>query len=399
MTISDELIRHYPWLPSLKTYYSNVASKDPSEFVVDAFSKGSNGEIQDRVLNLFRAAFENSESVSDYKADDLNVYLYLLLKILLYILNNNSLSNRIANLYSKIAYGEMVEESDAHLFSIFLDLNLKVNYYDIPIKYGINITKDEHETLETRFTIYYTDFLHLASSLRDDYRKLINNFLSEGYIFIQKRSLVRLIQEYVRKKILEIKSDDNSSEDRFRKKLIEIKELKEIVERIQNEWDLKKEKFEYSVEIGFKDGTDLSKNFPPCIKEILTRAKEGQNLIHLERLFLVFFLHALKYPNDKIVNVFSTLPDFNREKTEYQVNFAKKKGYTPHSCSTLKSLGLCTGVKYKDEICVDGYYSKKLEVQKKLTHPLFYVQLKQYRLSAKKESVGKNIKTKTQGKE
>ena len=88
------------------------------------------------------------------------------------------------------------------------------------------------------------------------------------------------------------------------------------------------------------------------------------------------------------------MPDFNREKTTYQVNFAKKKAYTPHKCDTLKSLNLCKADKDKHKICLEGYYSKKDEIQKNLTHPLFYVQLRKYR-EYKKDNINDNLGIKT----
>ncbi|MCK4479340.1 MAG: hypothetical protein KAV01_02330 [Candidatus Lokiarchaeota archaeon] len=60
------------------------------------------------------------------------------------------------------------------------------------------------------------------------------------------------------------------------------------------------------------------------------------------------------------------------------MEFAKKKGYVPHACSTIKSLNLCMAQKHNDKLCLDGYFSKKNNKQKKISHPLFYVQFKQY---------------------
>ena len=155
-------------------------------------------------------------------------------------------------------------------------------------------------------------------------------------------------------------------------------------------WESKKEELEYSIDITFKEGKDYSGVLPPCIKEILSKAQEGQNLTHTERLFILWFLNALKYPEDKIINVFSTLPDFDREKTAYQVKYAMKKGYTPYSCNSLKSYTLCMANQYKDKLCLDGYYSSKLLVQKQISHPLFYVQYKQYKSSFKLKTEEKN---------
>ncbi len=378
-----DLVKRYPWLPSLKKYSYIDSKDDPYEYLLELFSKYPNGEIQERVFKFFRAAFENIEYLSGHKNDDLNIYLYLILRILLYILDNKPISNRIANLYSKITNNELLKEADATVYEICQDLNLKIKYYQPPINYGINISKDQKQILETNFRIHYADYLKLAANLRDEYRKLVNNALSEGYVFIQKRSLIRLIQEYVRRKFLNNEDDEGKSSNKFKKNLLKIQEFKEIYDNILSHWELKKEEFEYNFEISFKKGSNISKDFPPCIKDILLKAEEGQNLTHIERLFITFFLNALDYPEDEIINVFSTMPDFDKKKTEYQINFAKRKGYIPHSCATLKSLNLCMAVKYNDQICLEGYFSKKLDTKKTLAHPLFYIQLKQYRGSKK----------------
>jgi len=334
LNIRIELLNHYPWLPSLKDHYADLNAQD---FIKELFRKYPKEEIQKRVLRIFKAAFQNLEQVSNYKSDELNVYLYLLLKILLYILDNRSITNRIANLYSKVNYAELIQESDANIDVICEDLDLEVLYYELPINYGAHITKNQRENLQTNFRIHFIDYLKLAAHLRDDYRKLINNHLTGVYVFIQKRSLIRLIQEHVRVKVLPKESDDKATLKAYREKYFKTEGFKEIYDSILEEWKEKKEDFEFK-EFKFAKGSDLSESFPPCLKEILQKAQDGVNLTHNERLFMVFLLHALEYPVEKIVDIFSVLPDFNREKTLYQVNFALEKKYTPHKCDTLKSL-------------------------------------------------------------
>jgi len=209
----------------------------------------------------------------------------------------------------------------------------------------------------------------------------VNNALMDGYVYIQPKSLNRLIQEYVRLKILSYNDKNLGKFD----DLFKIEEFKDLYDTISAIWEHKKNEFEYSFDVKFKPGEDMGEILPPCIKEILSKAKEGQNLIHTERLFIVWFLNALDYPVDMIVEVFSTLPDFNREKTLYQVKYAKKKGYTPYSCKTLKSNTLCLAAKYKDTLCLTGY-GKNLNEKKKISHPLFYVQYKRFVASIKKKS-------------
>jgi len=396
LSVPIELINHYPWLPSLKEFYSDIASKPLSEFISTIFTEDFSEEIQIRVIEIFKAGFDNLENVSYYKFDRVNIYLYLLLKILLFTLDKKMITNKIANLYSKINFNDLIQENDYNIYSICEDLKLDILYSMEPMEYGLNLFKDQRELLKTNFRIHYTDYLKLASNLHDEYRKLINNVLSKGYVFIQKRRLIRLIQEFIRDKIE--MEEDKTSLKALKNELFKVNEFKELYENILSQWELKKEEFEYPFEIGFKEGSDISNSFPPCINEILLKANEGQNLIHIERLFLVFFLHALNYPVEKIIAIFTTMPDFDKEKTTYQVNFAKKKGYTPHKCNTLKSLNLCMAIKYKDEICLKGYYSKKVETQKKITHPLFYVQLKQFRISKKKDFAKNQSKDKDERK-
>jgi DNA primase large subunit len=357
-----------------------------------AFEKYSNSEIQLNIIKLFKTAFENLESITGYKKDESNLYTYLILKILLYTLNNKQIVHRVANLYSKISYDLLTDENDANIYAICKDLHLDFIYYQDPITYGVNIIKEQKEILKTNFRIYFIDYLKLSSNLKDEYRKLVNNSLFEGYVFIQKKNLIRLLQEYIRLKF-DLNEIKNPKElELFKKEIFSIPEFKELYESILHEWDLKKEQFEYTSDIIYREGKDISSSFPPCLKEILLRAQDGQNLLHIERLFLVFMLHSLNYPTDKIVNIFSHLPDFDKNKTEYQVNFAKKKGYSPHSCSTLKSLNLCMAAKYKDETCLKGYFSKKYGDTRQIAHPLFYIQLKQYSASKKERDLKKSNK-------
>lgn len=377
MSIRHELVQHYPWLPSLEELYQDIASKDTYEFISDIFSNNPQ-EIQERILAFFKASFNNLEQIDDYKIDEINIHVYLIIKILLYVLDDKSISNRIANLYSKVTYSELIKEDNAYLNDICKDLKLDILHYKDSIKYGTIIIKDQQEELTSKFRIYYTDYLRLSVNLRDEFRKLVNNPLRDGYVFIKKRNLSRLLQEFVREKFFLKDGDDKSSIEALKKKLLKIKEFNELHERILANWELKKEDFEYSIDIKSTYGSDISTYFPPCIKEILSKIQEGQNLIHNERLFIVWFLIAVNYQVDPIINLFSSMPDFNREKTAYQVNYAKKKEYTPYKCSTLKSYNLCMAKKYKDKLCLEGFLSKKLNEQKYITHPLFYVKFNQY---------------------
>ncbi|HEC38234.1 MAG TPA: hypothetical protein ENI29_08355 [bacterium] len=387
-----DIVKRYPWLPSLGKYYSNIASKNPIDFIKDIFNSNDSDELQKRTLDIFETAFQNIEEITEYQPDDINIYLYLLLKVLLYILNNKLISNRIGNLYSKITYSEMNKENEYILYYIYKDLNLDVVFDQNPAIYKRTIIKDHQEIIKTNFKIHFVDYLNLTAKMLDESRKLVNNALSNGYIYLQTKSLNRLIQEYVRLKFSNLNEKSNEELNIFKDKLLEIQGFSEIYEKINLIWESRKEEFEYKFEVDISKDKGIIKNFPPCIQEILSKLKEGQNLVHTERLYIVWFLNALKYPEEEIINIFSTLPDFNRDKTGYQVRFAKKKGYTPYSCKTLKTYSLCLAKKFKDKLCLEGYRSRKLDTQKQISHPLFYVQYKQFVSRKKKEYEQKSQK-------
>ncbi|MHA2287991.1 MAG: hypothetical protein ACXABG_04310 [Promethearchaeota archaeon] len=380
MSVSHELVNRYPWLPSLEKFYANIGEKPPDEFISDIFTHQYGVQIANRVLKIFEAAFNNMEEIPDYKIDNLNIHVYLLLKIMLYALNNKIITNRTANLYSKNTYSE-IERNDnkSDLYNICIDLDLDIHFYDPPEPYGLKIVKDHREKLKTNFSIHYIDYLKLASNLRDEYRKLTNNPLIDGYVFIQNKTLIRLIQEYVRNKLLIEETEDKATLNAFIKSVSQIQGFQDLNNKIRNLWEKRKEEFDFTFKLDIKSKEDMLLLYPPCVIEILKKAEEGQNLVHHERLYIVWILLALEYPVDNVVDIFSTLPDFDREKTTYQVEYAKRKNYTPYQCSTLKSLGLCMAAKYKDELCLGGYGSKDPAERKNLKHPLFYVQLKQYR--------------------
>jgi DNA primase large subunit len=393
MSIPNELFNRHPWLPSLKTFYPDIGGISYAEFIAEIFSKDISTEIAERVLIVFESAFNNLEEIPNEKFDNLNVYVYILLKILLYALNNKIIRNRIANLYSKNAYNDLEREnSDSNLYYICEDLGLRIKYHDPPEEYGIKIIKDHREKLKTNFTIHYIDYLRLASNLRDEYRKLTNNPLKDGYVFVQNKTLIRLIQEYVRGKLLIEETGNKASLQAFIEDVSKIQGFKDLFDNIESLWDKRKEEFDFTFKIDISSKEEIQTLYPPCVIEILKKAEEGQNLVHHERLFIVWFLLALEYPVENVVDIFSTLPDFDREKTTYQVEYAKRKNYTPYQCSTLKSLGLCMADKYKDELCKDGYGSKEPTERKKLKHPLGYIRIKQYRSG--KEEEYKKIKAK-----
>ena len=129
LEISSELIIRYPWLPSLEEYKKDFKSIDTNtiDFIENTLSSESNEALRTLIYEFFKAAFDNLEHFSYYKIDVMNIFLYLSIQILIYFLNNQRITNRVANLYSKIVYDDfqtnVKRNNYSNLFEICKDLN------------------------------------------------------------------------------------------------------------------------------------------------------------------------------------------------------------------------------------------------------------------------------------
>ena len=104
--------------------------------------------------------------------------------------------------------------------------------------------------------------------------------------------------------------------------------------------------------------------FPPCIKKMLSMVAKGINLAHSARFALVSFLLQINMSPDQVIALFNTSPDFDEERTRYQVeHIAGSSGtkYKPPSCATMTTYGNCPG---EDELC------------RRVRHPLSYYERK-----------------------
>ncbi|KAF5041807.1 Eukaryotic and archaeal DNA primase, large subunit [anaerobic digester metagenome] len=104
--------------------------------------------------------------------------------------------------------------------------------------------------------------------------------------------------------------------------------------------------------------------YPPCMNALLAALLSGKNLTHMGRFALTAFLHTIGLSTTQIVEVYQRSPDFDIEKTLYQVEHISGRSgteYTPPSCATMLTNGLCVG---QDGLCERigsplGYYRKK----------------------------------------
>lgn len=182
--------------------------------------------------------------------------------------------------------------------------------------------------------------------------KLVNRELRNGYVKIAKHEVARLLQEAIRNKIyneLSFLYAPQEVKNIFREEILKIRSKVAIkkTERIKGEASFE--------------------SFPPCIKNLISAIKSGANIPHVGRFTLVTFLNAVGMSSEEILKIFSSSPDFNEEKTLYQIKHitGKISGtiYSTPKCSTIQTWGLC----YANEDC------------RRIWHPLLYYKMKRRR--------------------
>ena len=236
------------------------------------------------------------------------------------------------------AYKNLMNESTSFLLNISKEFNLNVKYSE--------------DTNKLR--IYFADYLHNAPTRYKEW-KMINREMKEGYIDISHKDLARLIQEALRTRI-------NNELDSRKCNQVVYNIFSSDIKRIQNTVMMHRKKIE-AAPVGKLD----VKKLPPCMKDILAAIQSGENVPHMGRFALVAFLNSLRLSPNDILKLFSSAPDFEEEKTRYQVEHitgsTSSTAYTPPGCDKMRTYGICPVDKI-DDIC------------KKKRHPLSYYRAK-----------------------
>ena len=236
----------------------------------------------------------------------------------------------------------LIEENDLFLYAF-------AKHFDWTLK-RINMKMD---SLNYKFNVHFVNYLKNAASFRSGKWKLVNRLLEKGFVCVTKNELVRLLQEEIRRSIETIEIPKVKAPAALEMRLAGLKKL-------------------YEKHMPKIAPSDLPKQvvfeaLPPCITHAFNGLKAGKRLGHMDRFALTsFFVHSGMTP-DAIVNLFTSVTDFDESFTRYQVeHIAGVRGgrvkYTPPKCETLKTHGVCHE---PDKLCIEvrhplSYYRRKI---------------------------------------
>jgi len=267
------------------------------------------------------------------------LFSYILSRLIVSCIKDDYLVKRYALSESKTFYSRIYRETSLEVKEIANSLGI------------------ESAITEQDFIVSLVDYLKSSSPLKEKSWKLVNRKIKSGKVFLTEKKFRRMLQEVVRKKIEEDLPLDVPDEVQSK--------LKYILEDIMQTLEKRESKFELDFE-GIVD----KELFPPCMNKIVSDARASRNLSHTERFAIVSFLININVGYNKILDIFKSSPDFDDERTSYQVkhiagNHSENK-YKPPSCETLKTYGICVSPDWRcDRVSHPlGYYSWSLKSRK-----------------------------------
>lgn len=295
----------------LSTSYGKVAARNGARRVIGAIS----GE--DPALALGSMEPER------------DVFSYALARILVSCGKERGLIDRLTRFEAGRAWGFLQEEEEGKRSYVCGSIGIDPAAREIPV----------------------VQYVELVPQLREDRWRLVNRAISKGMVQLGEDDLEELVRERIRHVLhrqLPLPVPPQACET-----------LSPLLADISAS-------FQATVMRDFGDVEEGA--FPPCLQALVGAITAGTNLPHAGRFAIVAFLHNIGMNPVQIMEVFARAPDFDPEKTRYQVEHISGRGgteYTAPSCATLRTTGFCVN---RDSTC------------ERVNHPLSY-----YRIRKKRE--------------
>lgn len=335
----------YPFLKASRQYIKEN-SISIEELLEDPLYERARIICLERLDNALNNRDVGNRSLATESDCIMELLSYPLARMITVCIGDNFFKRRYALAEAVHAYKNLINESTSFLIDVAKEFGFKIEYIE------------EENVLR----IHFTNYLKNAPTQYKEW-KMINRSLEKGFVRITHKDLARLIQEALRNRINE-ELDNRRCDERV------YESFSEDILRIRNTLALHKKKIE-AAPVGKLDIDKL----PPCMKRILSSIQSGENVPHMGRFALVAFLNALKLDINDILRIFSTAPDFEEEKTRYQVEHItgqiSSTSYKPPGCDKMKTYGICP-IEEIDDIC------------KKINHPVSYYATKWRRERKKK---------------
>ncbi|RLF29846.1 MAG: hypothetical protein DRN08_03015 [Thermoplasmata archaeon] len=327
------ILAKYPFLNNSREYIkkNGPSVKDLLESLV--YERARIIGIE-RLDNAFKNRDVGERSLATETDCIMELLSYPIARMIAVCVGDNFFKRRYALGEAYHAYKNLINEQTSFLIKVSKEFNLNVKY------------AEENK----RIKIHFKDYLRNAPTRYKEW-KMINRDMEKGYIYVSHKELARLLEEALRRKINKDLDSRECDETIY-------KVFSSEISRFQNMVMIHRKKMR-TTPIGKLSVEKL----PPCIKNLLSAIQAGENVPHMGRFAVVAFLNSLKLSVDEIMKIFSSAPDYEEDKTRYQVEHItgsiSSTSYSPLGCEKMRTYGICPEEQI-DEIC------------KKIRHPLNY---------------------------
>jgi DNA primase large subunit len=344
---SPKELSHFPFLKKAQDHIKNRFSS------LDALIKNRHGEtlienavirLQDSLAPKKKGDFEVTGPVEDEIAS------YALARIIASCINDRQLLDRLTRYESERAYQFLVNEEEWNQNYRQGDSDYSLLFEGISEELGIRVSSDR---------MPLSDYVELVAPMHDDRYHLVNRRVERGFVQVKKEERYELLRERIR---VLMRRD---LPHRVPTALCE--QLAPKAARIKKA---------YQEQMLQQFGTIEESAFPPCMQALITALTSGTNLTHAGRFALTTFLHTIGMDVPGIASLYGRSPDFDIERTMYQVEHITGRGgsgteYTTPACAAMRTTGICV---HADKLC------------ERVSHPLSYYKAKKKDVSRIKKS-------------
>jgi len=338
-TPSAKELSNFPFLKNSKEYIRQKYSS------LDNLFSGDRGEILikqslNRIRDALFAKRKYGEGGSSNPED--NIASYALARVIISCLNDRQLIERLTRYEAEQAYQAIVNEEQWNENFQLEDSGFSRLCTMVASELGISIKQNQMPLV---------DYIELVSTIHEDRFRLVNRIVTKGQVQINEFEMYDLLRERIRvitQRDLPIKVPSVFCE----KIAPHLAELQKV----------------YQEKMLQQFGKIEESAFPPCIQALINAITSGANLTHPGRFSLTSFLHNIGMEKLQITELFARAPDFDREKTMYQVGHIIGGGGTEYSapgCAAMRTTGLCIR---PDNLC------------EQINHPLSYYKIKKKRM-------------------
>jgi DNA primase large subunit len=311
--------------PFLKEAQEEVSKRAPSleRFLQNNYGRNVLNHAAERVVSAIHTGREGS--LSDIRDAEADLFSYAFARIVVTCLGERGITERHARYEANRASSFLKEDSPPMLEFVADRVGLDVHTDRIPV----------------------SQYVELTSSLRDSSWRLVNRELVDGSVMLQEMEIDDLLRERIRSILV---------------RQFPLPVPRTLCETIAPV--LSGITASYQEQILQQFGEVDEDSFPPCIHALIQAITQGTNLPHQGRFAITAFLHAIGLSSQEIVELYCRAPDFDVEKTLYQVEHitgARGTEYTAPSCATLRTYGFCVK---RDSLC------------EHVNHPLTYYLIK-----------------------